>query len=515
MKSKTGTYSIILGFTSLLLVACSGGGNGGTPATPTTGKISGQVFNGESGAAIVAATISAGGQTTTTGTDGRYLLQNVNFNDRVVVDIKRTGFAEQSKITQLSAQATEAVLPVMLLPINLTQTFDPNIEQTLQVADTTASVTLIASSLVTANGNSPEGNVTIELTVIDPTVDIELMPGNMQTDTGADTLSPIESFGAIVINFTDSVGNELDLVQGSTATIQIPLTDKTGSPPATVPLYFYNESTGLWVEEGSATLITDGADSYYRGTVSHFSTWNADFLYSQVIINGCVEDLSGARIPGASVISVGDDYSGTSSTVTDSTGAYSIIVKQNASVLISGLQVGVKTNTIKIPTTTSEQTIDECLMFSTGGQVNNTAVSVKLSWGESPQDLDAYLVGPADSGVLVFFATPGSLLELPFSQLDVDDRDSFGPEIITVFSFPFAGNYRYSVHNFSGTFIPGITSSPARVELNTNGEVAVFMPPAGEENNITWDVFDFIVADDGSFTVVPVNTWSNLAPLAN
>ncbi|VAW65299.1 hypothetical protein MNBD_GAMMA10-143 [hydrothermal vent metagenome] len=513
MKSTLYIYSIILTFTSLL-IACSGGGAGSsnTPSAPATGNISGQVLNAESGSAIVDATVSTGSQTTTTGADGRYRLENVNFDDRVVVDIKRAGFAEQSKITQLSALKTQASLPVLLLPVDLTQTFDPNIGQTLVVADSSASVTLLASSLITADGNSPEGNVSIELTVIDPTQDIALMPGNMQANTGAGELSPIESFGAIVINFTDSMGNELDLIQGATASIQIPLADKSGSPPEIIPLYFYDESTGLWVEEGSATLVVDAGQSYYQGTVRHFSTWNADSLYPQVIINGCVEDLNGERIANAGVISSGDDYSGTSSTLTDSSGAYSIIVKQNASVLISGLRAGAKTNTIKISTTTTEQAIDECLMFSVDGQAGNTSVSIKLSWGENPQDLDSYLIGPVESGFSISFGTPGSLQEFPFSQLDVDDTNSFGPEIITIFNFSFAGNYRYSVNNFNETFSPGITESPSRVELNVNGNITIFMPPENEGDNITWDVFDFVVADDGSFTVAPVNTWSAFRP---
>ena len=55
-----------------------------------------------------------------------------------------------------------------------------------------------------------------------------------------------------------------------------------------------------------------------------------------------------------------------------------------------------------------------------------------------------------------------------------------------------------------------------------NGNITVFLPPLGEggENvdwntyppgkeapNITWEVFEFVVANDGSFTVVPLNNW--------
>ena len=516
MKTRTSIRTLVSSVLLFSLTACfDGGGGGGGSTSPTqlapasTGEITGQVLNGANGQAVAAASVSAGGQTTTTAADGSYTLQNVTVGDRVVVSVSGAGFADQSKIVRLSSQDPNASLPVSMLPIGLTQTFNPDAPQTLTVTGSPASVELAASSLVQGDGSAPSGNVTVNLTVIDPTVDIELMPGDMLTDAGG-VLSPIESFGAIIVTFADDSGNDLNLAQGSTANIRIPLADKTGAPPATIPLYFYDETSGVWVEEGTATLVVDAAGSYYEGTVSHFTTWNADFLYDQVLVNGCIEDSAGVRVAGAGVVSVGDDYAGTSSAITDASGNFSIIVKPNASVLVFGLQAGVKTNTERLTTTTSEQTMGSCLVFSTGSNAGDTSVSIKLSWGDNPSDLDAYLVGPG--GVRVYFGAKGSLTAFPFSQLDVDDVSSFGPEVITIFNFPEAGTYRYSVNNFSGTFAPGITDSPARIELNVNGTVTLFTPPPGEGTNVTWDVFEFVVAGDGSFVVNPVNTWSAAAP---
>lgn len=516
MKAGINIRTIVLGILSLSLTACFDGGGGGNStgtttqlAPASTGVITGQILNGTTGQVVAAASVSAGGQTTTTAADGSYTLQNVTAGDRVVVSVSGAGFADQSKIVRLSGQSPSASLPVSLLPIGLTQTFNPDTPQTLTVTGSPASVGLTATSLVQADGSAPTGNVTVNLTIIDPTVDIELMPGDMLTDVGG-VLSPIESFGAIIVTFVDDSGNDLNLAQGSTANIRIPLADKTGAPPATIPLYFYDETNGVWVEEGSATLVADAAGDYYEGSVSHFSTWNADFLYDQVRVSGCIEDSAGVRIAGAGVVSVGDDYAGTSSAITDAAGNFSIIVKPNASVLVFGLQAGVKTNTVKLATTTSDQTMSSCLVFSTGSNAGDTAVSIKLSWGGSPSDLDSYLVGPG--GVKVYFADKGSLTAFPFSQLDVDDTSSFGPEVITIFNFPEAGTYLYSVNNFSGTFVPGITDSPARIELNVNSTITLFTPPAGEGANVTWNVFEFVVAADGSFVVNPVNTWSAARP---
>ena len=513
MKKLMGIQSIFIVFIASLLVACGGSDDNNNPppvALVSSGQITGQVFGGTTGQAVSDAAVSADGQSTTTAADGSYTLSNVGLGDRIVVSVSVPGFAEQSKIVRMSNQNPNATLPVSILPVDLEQEFDPDTAQTLTVADSPASVILAATSLVQADGSVPNGNVTINLTVIDPTVDIELMPGDMQTDVGGGTLSPIESFGAIIATFTDSMGNNLNLTQGGNATIHIPLADKTGNPPATVPLYFYDETSGLWVEEGSATLVIDAAGSYYEGAVSHFSAWNADVLYPQIRINGCVENSSDARVTGVSVVSVGDDYSGTSSAITDASGNFSVIAKQDSSVLVFGLQAGIKTNTIKLQTTVSDQSMSDCLVFSTGSGASDTAISIKLSWGASPLDIDAYLVGPDD--IRVYFGDKGSLIAFPFSQLDVDDLASFGPEIITIFNFPVAGTYRYSANNFSETFMPGMTESPARVELNVNGDITLFTPPPGENDNTTWDVFEFVVADDGGFSVSPINTWSSFSP---
>lgn len=513
MKLITGVRSILFGLIAFLLVACSGsdGDNNLPPAAPTSsGEITGQILDGTTGQALSGAMVSADEQSTTTATDGSYTLLNVGLGDRVVVTVSIPGFADQSKIVRISSQAPNANLPVGILPVGLEQEFDPDTAQTLTVVGSPASVILAATSLTQADGSAPDGNVTVNLTVIDPTVDIELMPGDMQTDVGGGTLSPIESFGAIIASFTDSADNNLNLAQGSIATIRIPLADKTGNPPATIPLYFYDDTSGLWMEEGSATLLTDTTGSYYEGTVSHFSVWNADVLYPQMRINGCVEDSSGARVSGVRVVSVGDNYSGTSSAITDASGNFSVIAKPDSSALVFGLQAGIKTNTVKLQTMISDQSMSACLVLSTAGGTGGTAVSIKLSWGESPLDIDAYLVGPSD--IRVYFADKGSLVAFPFSQLDVDDMTSFGPEVITIFNFPVAGTYRYSANNFSETFMPGITGSPARVELNVNGNITLFTPPPGENNNLTWDVFEFVVADDGSFNVSPINTWSASPP---
>jgi len=333
---------------ALLMTACGGSGgssssdSGNTDDTSdVTGEIIGQILNANTGDALQGVNIRASQATTDSNGDGSFTLQEITPDERVVVTFSLAGYAEQSKIIRVQEQNTTTSLPILMLPVATTQTFDSSVPQTLSVDDSPAKVFLDALSLVKADGTEPSGEVTVEITPIDPTVDIDLMPGDMQTDIGAGSLAPIESFGALNVVFRDSDGNDLNLLEGSTATIRIPATNRGGAAlPSTIPLYFYNETTGLWVEEGSAIL--DTANSYYEGTVSHFSTWNADSLYEQVQITGWVENQHGERVPNVYVVSEGDDYSGTDSTFTDANGNFTVGAKTNATVLIVGLENGVK-----------------------------------------------------------------------------------------------------------------------------------------------------------------------------
>lgn len=389
--------------------------------------------------------------------------------------------------------------------------FDPLLAQTLQIPESNASVLLSANTLVREDGSLPVGNVVFDLKTLNPAVSLNNLPGDLFVKTAGNSIVPFESLGALRVTFTDSEGNPLKLIAGANALFRISFANKSANPPAaTVPLFYYDEIQQLWIEEGVASLLTDDTGAqFYEGNVSNLSTWTAGNIYSQINIISCVEDSNDTplSIENVKIISEGIDYSGKTESVSDAQGNYSVAVKQNAEVLIHGELNGVKSSTIKINTSTDDQTLVDCLKFSSGldGNVN---ISIKASWGASPVNLDASLSVPNRSNV--FFNLRGSLTESPFIQLDVVDTDGYGPEVMTIFKFENNGLavYRYTISNFSINFDVGITNSPATVELNVNGDVTVFTPPPEEGTNLIWNVFDIIVDTDGAFTISPVNTWS-------
>lgn len=458
--------------------------------------VEGIVLNYSTGIGLPGIDVSAGTQTTTTGADGSYTLPvDESLPERVVVTISGDGFATTSGI---SAEGED--LEVNMLPVGSSADFDPTQDYTATVADSTASVEIAGDSLVRADGSAPVGQVTADLTPINPAVDIDIMPGDMIALDGGN-LVPIQSFGALVVDFTDSEGNKLNLASGTTSTIRIPVSTRGQTLESSIPLFYFDEAQGVWIEEGTATLSAD--QTYYEGTVTHFTTWNCDDYYISVTISGCVQESNASiRVPYANIDLIGQNYNGSASARADANGNFTISALQNATSLITARTSTQVSNTAAVTTETTDITLSDCLVIGTA------PLTARLTWGENPSDLDTHLIGP--NGYHIWYANQGSLSSAPFASLDVDDTSSYGPEVLTALSFPEAGTYHYSIYHFSGSST--ITASPARVELTLNGGTTVFTPPSGQIDERWWNVFDIVVAEDGTMSITRVDTWSDTEP---
>ena len=469
-------------------------------AIVSAGNITGKIINYNDGSAIAGATVTSGGQSGVTDSDGNYTLSNVGYSDRAIVNAEHNSFAKQSKIVSVSSTQDNVQLTLKMLPVDYEETFSPTSDRLIDDPASEASVAITANSLVDSNGDLPTGDVTAKLTVLDPSQVTDVMPGDFLTDDNASGLRQIESFGAATITFEDQNNNELNLSNGASSTVRIPVNTKNSTPKATIPLYYYDDSTGEWVQEGTASLVGSGDTAYYEGTVTHFSTWNCDDIYDRVLINGCVVDIDNNPISGITATSEGSNYSGSATTITDSNGLFSIYAKQNAQVILFASDSGRKSNTVTVSTGTDDVDLTPCLIM---GDQN---ISVTLTWGDSPRDLDSHLVGP---DYHVYYSSRGSLSSAPYANLDVDDTTGQGPEVVSITRFSEPGVYTYSVRNYSGTFTPDMTGSPAKVELNLNGQVYLYTPPAGEESNRVWNVFTLTVDSSNNVSVQTLGTWSS------
>jgi adhesin/invasin len=112
---------------------------------------------------------------------------------------------------------------------------------------------------------------------------------------------------------------------------------------------------------------------------------------------------------------------------------------------------------------------------------------IVLTWGETPQDLDAHLWLPGATPYHIHFASKGDCQAFPDACLDVDDQTGDGPETVTIRQ-SYAGRYVFAVYNWSNE-VP-LTQSDGRVLVyRTDGVVAeVPVPTSGDGR--WWHVFD-------------------------
>jgi hypothetical protein len=144
----------------------------------------------------------------------------------------------------------------------------------------TTHVQIAPNSIVDQNGNPASAPINVDVHGYDITVPDPIPGDYAATDKNGKRVT-MTTYGAINVDLTDGNGNSYNLAPGKTAQISIPVNTAFlghGTPPATLPLWSYNERTGAWQEE--ATAIYDPVAKAYVGNVPHFSAWNADAIFS-------------------------------------------------------------------------------------------------------------------------------------------------------------------------------------------------------------------------------------------
>jgi hypothetical protein len=507
---------LIVGFFLALSGCGSNGEDSNEPEVLIKGSVSGTVRDYHTGTPLggVSISVSSHGNadmnvvvTTTSATDGSYQLKGIGISERFLLSADMAQYGEVWNIFANTDNRSDILLSPLVLKAHLNETFDSSVENTLTTEGYDI-VTLPANSLVDETGNAFNGQVSTRITLIDPSSDASIMPGDyVAVDEESGETAQIQSFGAVNIEFSDASGNPLQLQQGQSATISIPLAGSINSSnaPQTMPLYYFDESLGYWVEDGEATLLSTPAGYVYQGQVSHFTTWNADMVYETINLIGCVINELGERISGARVIASGRDYIGQSFEYSDESGDFILPVRKNSSALISSIS-NAQSDTAIIETQDVELTMLSCLELSQG------AATITLTWGENPGDLDTHFYGPKVDSLgefEVYFGNKSEEVAGIVFDLDVDDISSYGPEILTAPDLPLEGSYRYVVDHFSGNST--IKDSPARVELNLAGEVRIFssVDALGESSNDYWHVFNLEVDANGGTIVQPVQQFSD------
>lgn len=227
----------------------------------------------QNGNPVSGASISMNDETTSTDSDGYFLFQDKTMNSKgQIVRVSKDGYFSGSR-RFFPEELGQSFVQVELVEENFNYNFESNTGGVINAGDG-ITLNFSANSIKDASNNAYSGEVRVAVKSIDPnsTDDVDQMPGNLQGVNLQNEEVVISLFGISVIELQSPSGEALNIIDGATATISINISSSMLSvAPAETSLWSYNETYGLWEEEGTATLDGDK----YTATVSHFSYWAA------------------------------------------------------------------------------------------------------------------------------------------------------------------------------------------------------------------------------------------------
>lgn len=293
-----------------------------------------------SGTPIEGVSIVSGSSAATTNTDGFFEFDQVQVvsvqNDRSVVRFSKAGYFDVVRSMDVDDDAADGASWEVVMckkennDFTSIKTYSSSSDQTLQAGEMKIDMPQDGYK-VDGTGVGYTGKVKSEMVYLDPNNErfSEMMPGGDLAAVRSDNSSAqLVSYGMTDLNMYAENGDKLQLKDGSKAKLTFPIPAGMGeNPPASIPLWSFNEKTGLWEEEGSAAL----QGNVYVGEVAHFSWVNLDYPEKQGTVYGYVKDDTGKVLPGVR-LSIGQLLT---STVTQSNGYYSHDVPANTDFCIT------------------------------------------------------------------------------------------------------------------------------------------------------------------------------------
>ena len=278
-------------------------------------SIAGRVLN-ENNTAMAGVLVTANGHTVLSDLNGIFLFKNIGVNkDRCIVRFSKPGYFLRTQAFKPTVNSVN-YLKIVLVSNTQVQMLSSSTGGTISLSDQ-SSVQFPPDAFVTSNGTMYTGMVNIVLKHLSPGASnfgFSIPGGDLLgiNATGNDVV--LYSYGMLGVTLTGSGGEALQLGNGINATINMPIASaQLGTAQASIPLWYFDETTALWKQQGNANKI----GNKYVGTVSHFTWWNCDYQGYRANIEGKVINCSGVGLPNV-VVTIDGWYA----TITDQNGEY-------------------------------------------------------------------------------------------------------------------------------------------------------------------------------------------------
>jgi hypothetical protein len=297
---------------------------------PLKANLQGNVLD-ENGQPAANVTVKVGSEIAITDTKGYFRINNAPLDkNAAMVRAEKIGYFPAYRTFSATSGTNQVV--IKLTKKNLGGTVDAATGGDVSLGNGTK-ISLPAGGIVKASDNSNyTGSVNVYAAYIDPTASdiLERVPGSFMANDKDGKRVFLTSYGMMAVELESTAGEKLQIKPGVAATLTSPIPSSVqASAPATIPLWYIDETTGLWKEEGVATKQGNN----YVGEVKHFSFWNCDTGIPGVTLTATLKTSKGSPLVNAWVVIKADKY-GSASGFTDSLGQVKGLVPANVNLVL-------------------------------------------------------------------------------------------------------------------------------------------------------------------------------------
>ncbi len=248
---------------------------------PITANLQGNILD-ENDQPAEGVSITVGSSSTVTNNTGYFKIDNAGLDKKnTMVLAQKTGYFKGIRL--FAATSGTNYITIKLIKKIQAGTVDAINGGTVTLTNG-SSVALPANGIkIASSGNAYTGTVNVFAQYIDPSsADIgKIVPGSFAAIDKDGKTVVLTSYGMMAVELESAAGEKLQIKEGAVATLTSPIPAAAmASAPATIPLWYVDEQTGLWREEGTATKQGNN----YVGDVKHFSFWNCDLSNEAVML---------------------------------------------------------------------------------------------------------------------------------------------------------------------------------------------------------------------------------------
>ncbi|MEP6846162.1 MAG: carboxypeptidase-like regulatory domain-containing protein [Panacibacter sp.] len=257
---------------------------------PVTTTLQGNIYD-ENNQPAPGVQIKVGTKTSITNANGYFRIVDAALDKNAsLVSAEKPGYFKAYRTFSATSGVNQVV--INLLKKSLTGTVDATAGGDISLSNG-SKISLPANGIIKQSDGLPyTGSVDVYAGYIDPTATNinEIIPGSFMANDKNNNRVSLASFGMLAVELQSASGEKLQIAKDNTAklTISIPSAIQS-SAPSTISLWYIDDNTGLWKEEGTATKV----GTSYIGEVKHFSFWNADFSNPSVAVTLKVKNSKG------------------------------------------------------------------------------------------------------------------------------------------------------------------------------------------------------------------------------